>query len=356
MGFEVTKKESENIVVKVPKFRHDIENDQDIAEECIRFIGIDKIASKPFKLEEKNRLNRDYFDFRKRKNFKNLAVAAGFYETTNYIFTNRENLKDFGFELVKKELDLINPITKELNSLRTSLVPGLLEQAIYNYKNGKKVVRLFEIGTVFDIDRNEKINFGFIYTGFKENDFISNHGKPDFIDFSEFVKKISQVIGDFELSKCEPKNNLMHPYQCAKIKIKNCIVGYIYKLHLLYQKGFDIPPTYICEIEFDKIPFELKEAKEYSKYQIAFRDLSILIDKSIDFESIKDSLKEKLPKEIKRFYPVDIYESEKLGNKKSLTIRFVVQSDIKTLSEDEISTIMQELLNILKSSIGAELR
>lgn len=356
LGFEVIKKEEENIVVKVPTFRHDIENDQDIAEECIRFIGIDNILPKPFEFEEKNRINEAYFDFKKRKNLRERAVAAGFYETTNYIFTNKDNLLDYGFKTVKEELDLINPITKELNTLRTSLIPGLLEQTIYNFKNGKRVIRLFEIGTVFDENRNESIKIGFIYSGFKEMDFISNHGKPEFIDFSEFVKNISKVIGDFELKKSEPFNNLSHPYQCASIFKDGKKLGEIYKLHLMYQKGFDIPPTYICELDFDSIESEFKEAQAYSKFQIAFRDLSVLIDKEIEFSKIKDLLKDVLPKEIKRFYPVDIYESEKLGDKKSLTIRFMIQSDEKTLSEDEISELLQKVLDILKESIGAELR
>ncbi len=356
LGFIIVKSESNNLVVKVPKFRHDIKNDQDIAEECIRFIGIDNIKPKPFKFEEKNRINRAYFDFKKRKDIRERAVAAGFFETTNYIFTNKENLLLYGFKRVKEELDLINPITKELNTLRTSLIPGLLEQALYNSKNGKRSIKLFEIGTIFDENRNESVSIGFIFSGFKEEDSIINHGKPEFINFDYFVKKISSIIGDFDLVKTSVTNKLMHPYQSASIIKDGEKIGTIFKLHLLYQKGFDIQPTYICELDFGKIPFKLIEANEYSKYQVAFRDLSVLVDKDIDFTEIKEQLMGKLPVEVKRFYPVDIYESEKLGNKRSLTIRFMIQSLQKTLSEDEISVIMENILEILKKNTGAELR
>ncbi|WP_200763853.1 phenylalanine--tRNA ligase subunit beta [Nitrosophilus alvini] len=356
LQFEVTKAENDNLVVKIPLFRHDIENEQDIAEEIVRLVGIDNIEAKPFKLEEKNRINDAYKEFKKRKELRQRAVAAGFYETVNYVFTNRDILKKYGFETIKPEKELINPITNELNTLRTTLATGLLEQARNNMNFGKKSVRLFETGTVFDSDRNEKIFLSFIFSGFKENDSVSNLGKPEFIDFATFANRISSIIGDFELIETKPDNLLAHPYQCAKVVVDSDEVGVIYKLHLSIQKELELPPTYICELFFDKIPFELKEAKKYSKFQPSFKDLSVVIDKNITFKEVKEAIKEELPEEVRRFYPIDIYESEELGEKKSLTVRFLIQSDEKTLEESEISEILEKILDKLKAKIGAELR
>ncbi len=356
LGFSIVKSEDKNLVIKIAPFRHDIKNEQDIAEECVRFIGIDNIEPKPFRFEEKNRINEAMRDFKKRKDLRTKAVSVGFYETTNYIFADKEKLMKYGFKTVKKELDIINPITNDLNTLRTSLVPGLLEQVVNNIKNGKRGIRLFEIGTIFDENRKESTSFTLIFSGIKEEDSVSNHGKPEEIDFDAFIKKISSIIGDFELEKCNVQNSLMHPFQSANILKNGTVLGKVYKLHIQCQKELELPTTYICELDFEKIPYSLKEAKEYSKYQVAFRDLSVLIDKDIQFSKIKEVLKKNLPKEVKRFYPVDIYESEKLGDKKSLTIRFVVQSDEKTLSEEEIGVIMHNLLDILKTQMNAELR
>ena len=356
LEFEIVKNEDVNIVVKIPPFRHDIENEQDIAEEYLRFFGIDKIEPKPFEFKEKNRINSSMLNFKKRKFLRNLAISSGFYESVSYIFADRAKFKKYGLKTIKESLDLINPITNELNSLRTSLIPGLLEQTVNNIKNGKKRVKLFEIGTVFDENRDEKISFAFVFSGNRNEDSIVNHGKPKEVDFEDFVLDISSIIGDFELKSCKSENRLMHPYQSANILKDDIVLGKIYKLHNSIQKDLELPVTYICELDFEKIPYSLKEAKEYSKYQASYRDISILIDNSVEFSQIKDILNKNLPKEIKRFYPVDIYMDDKLGDKKSLTIRFIVQSDEKTLNEEEISDIIEKIINILKQELNAELR
>lgn len=356
LGFEIIKNENENMAVKIPLFRHDIENEQDIAEEYLRFFGIDNIEPKPFEFREKNRINISLINFKKRKNLRNLSIARGFYETISYMFAEKSRLKKYGLKTIKDDLDLINPITNELNTLRTSIVPGLLEQCEKNIKNGKKRVKLFEIGAIFDENRDERLSFTLIFSGNKEEENISNQGKPQEVDFEDFIKDLASIIGDFKLIPCEPQNGLMHPYQSASIVKNGEILGKIYKLHNLIQKELELPATYICELEFDKIPYGLKEAKEYSKFQISFRDISILIDKNIEFFQIENVLKDSLPKDVQRFYPIDIYESEKLGDKKSLTIRFVIQPKEKTLSEEEISSIIDKILEKLKKELNVELR
>ena len=356
LGFEIIKNENENIAVKIPDFRHDIENEQDIAEEYLRFFGIDNIEPKPFTFEEKNQINSSMLDFKKRKLLRTLSVSCGFYESISYIFSDKKRLEHYGLPTVKESLDLINPITNELNTLRTSIVPGLLEQCEKNIKNGKKRVKLFEIGTIFDENRDEYTSFVLVWSGEKEEESVANQGKPKEIDFVDFVKAISAVIGDFELKPHKADNNLMHPYQSASVIKHDTNLGKLYKLHNLIQKELELPVTYICELDFDKIPHALKEANEYSKFQASLRDISILIDKNIEFFKIKDILDKSLPRDVKRFYPIDIFESKKLGDKKSLTLRFVIQSDEKTLSEEEISKIMDKILEKLKQEFGAELR
>ncbi len=356
LGFSVIKSEKQNIVVKVPSFRHDIANEQDIAEECVRFIGIDNIEPKPFLIEEKNRINDSLIEYRNKKSIRYLSVAAGFFETTSYIFAERKILQNLGLETIEPDLDLQNPITSEMDTLRTSMVPGLLKQCSENFRNGIKSIRLFEIGKVFDRKRNEKVAATYIFCGGAEPERVSNQGKPALVDFEEFVKRLSAIFGDFELIPSQAATKLEHPYICAYMVMKKRRFGKLYKLHPNVADMFNLPECYVCEIDFDQIDFGGKEAKEYSVYQVAFRDLSILIEKNLGYENVKEAFEGCLPEQIKRFYPVDIFSDEKLGDKKSLTIRFAVQSDTKTLSEEEISSVMGEILAILQDKIGAVLR
>ncbi len=355
LGFEIVNVNEESMVVKTPLFRHDIANIQDVAEEIVRIYGIDNIQPKPLVFKEANRLTKAYEDFQKKKMIRYESIAAGFFETVSYIFTNKEKLHYYGLDTLLEDLDLINPITKELDTLRTSLVPNLLDQVIGNIRNGQKRVMLFEIGTVFDKQRNERTNIAFVHSGYQEPDFILNRGKPLLVEFGGFVKELSAILGDLELKRIVPKYNFMHPFQSAALYKNGNQIGYVTKLHTTMQEELDLPPTYICEIDYSVLNIEYPKAKKYSVYQTSIKDMSILLDKNIEYDKIKQKIQESLPQEVKRFYPIDLYEDRKLGDKKSLTLRFAIQSDEKTLTEEEITKIMDQILKVLEG-MGAQLR
>ena len=356
LGFTIVSCSEELMVVKAPLFRHDIFNIQDIAEEIVRIYGIDNIEPKPLQFIEQNRLNKAYEDYIHKKSLRTRAVAAGYFETVSYIFCNSMDLQKFGLPRIKRDLDILNPITNEMNTLRTSLIPNLLEQVARNIKNGKKGVKLFEIGTIFDENRRESISMAMVASGIKEPESIINGGKPAMMDIASFVEDLGRVIGDFSLKNFTPTIPLIHPYQAATIIKDEQEIGRVYKLHLSLQEELELPDTFIAEIDIDKLKLSFPKAKPYSIYQMAFRDLSVLVDKDLSYEQIQNVLQKRVPSTIKRFYPVAIYEDEQFGNRYSLTIRFAVQSDEKTLSEEEIGDIMQNVLDLLRKEFNAELR
>jgi phenylalanyl-tRNA synthetase beta chain len=106
----------------------------------------------------------------------------------------------------------------------------------------------------------------------------------------------------------------------------------------------------------DRLPYGLIEAQPYSKYQASFRDLSLLISNTLTYESIKNVIAKHASADVKRFYPVDRYESESLGSNVSLSIRFMLQSEEKTLEEEEITAAMEWILTGLREELGVSLR
>ncbi|NPA63648.1 MAG: phenylalanine--tRNA ligase subunit beta, partial [Epsilonproteobacteria bacterium] len=146
LEFEIVNVTEDSIVVKTPIFRHDIKNLQDVAEEIVRMYGIDRIDSKPLCFVEHDRTNEAMDLFYKKKLVRTLAVGNGYFESISFVFTRKKRLEEFGYEVVREDLDLINPITNELDTLRTSLVPNLLHQVAENVKTGKKRIKLFEVG------------------------------------------------------------------------------------------------------------------------------------------------------------------------------------------------------------------
>jgi phenylalanyl-tRNA synthetase beta chain len=357
LGFKTNiKYGGNNLVTIVPSFRHDIKNIHDITEEVVRIIGIDNIKSQPITFIEKPKFNSAYTEYKNKLDIRKKAIATGFYENISFVFAHKEELEKYGFAVIKEHLDIVNPITSELDTLRSTILLNLLNSAKLNFNNGYKKCSLFEIGSVFCSSRNETQKMSFLYSGYDMEPSLYNNGKAREIDFFEFANKISSIIGDFELVPIDNINNkLIHPYASANILQNGEIIGFISKLHISVQKEFDLSDTFICELDFDKLNFEVPNASEISKFPEVTKDLSFLVDKNLKFMDIRNCLSN-IDEKIKKLYPLDIYKSEDLGDKISLTIRFHIQSFESTLVEDDITSIMSKVIEKLNTDFGLELR
>ncbi|MDR1285005.1 MAG: phenylalanine--tRNA ligase subunit beta [Campylobacteraceae bacterium] len=354
LGFSLAFKPEQNLlVIDVPSFRHDIANIQDICEEVVRIVGIDNIRARAFKFVEADRINNVYKNFEKKKFYRYKAAAAGFFENVSYIFTDRAKQSLYGFTCIDEDLELVNPITTELNTLRTTCALNLTEAVSNNIKAGRKSVSLFEIGKVFDEKRNEKVILSFISSGDSEFPSLINHGKPKEFGFSDFVQKVGAVLGCFEIVPSKPNNKFYSPYEFGEIIIDGKSVGFIGRVAV--QKDYDLGKTYICEVEFDKLSYERKIAKPYSKLPSVSRDLSLLAPKNLTYSDISACIKERAPNELKDFYPIDIYSDESLGDKQSITLTFIFESGEKTFVDEEINNFVEQILEglllILKVTI-----
>jgi len=356
LGFDTSKSSTDKFVITVPQFRHDIVNKQDIVEEIVRMVGIDNIPSKPFLLKEANRLEDNYFAYKKRSVYRHKAAQSGFFESVHFVFDEKKVLESYGFATTKEELELLNPIVQTLDTLRPTLLTGLLKAASHNVKNGYASVKLFEIGSVFTPTREESLKMSLLFSGEREHESLANTGKPAKVDFGYFVQKIADIVGSVELRKCETSHKLSHPYQTAEIVQNNEVIGELFRVHPEVEKAYDLDVTFMCEIAFEKLSYELKTAQKRSKYQASFRDLSLIMPKDISFERVKEVIQKSATPELIRFYPVDKYEDETLGENMSLSIRFVLQSDEKTLEEEDINGAMEAILEALKSELGIGLR
>ncbi|MEA3289624.1 MAG: phenylalanine--tRNA ligase subunit beta [Campylobacterota bacterium] len=358
LGFEVKKASGGSLSVTIPTFRHDIKNIADITEEIVRIIGIDKIQSKPLIIEEINRVNNVSNRLTLQNQLRAKAISNGFYETVTYVFTNKEQLEKYGFETVSSKKDILNPIVTELNSFRTTLALNLVSAVSENQKHGFKSISFFENGIVFNKNGDEKKTLGFIFSGEAQTPSVQNSGKPSKMDLFGFSQKISNIVGEFELEPLKKiANSFIHPYQHGSIIKNGKAIGIVYKLHPNVAKDFDVDnDTYICEIDLDALSSDIIFAQNISKYQSSKRDLSIITPKDMEYSSIKKSINKLKIKEIKQYNLVDIYSDEKLGDDESLTIRFVLQSDDKTMEENEITSIMDKILEKLGKDLNIGIR
>ncbi len=351
LGFELMLSADGLINVKAPMHRPDIKNLADICEEVVRIIGIDNIASKGLEFVEKNRLNSTYKNYKELVELRKKAVANGYFESLHYVLDNEEELKSLGFNPIK--LKLINPITAELNTLRTTLLNHLLNAASLNAKNSKKIIKLFELGVVFGSNNEELNHIAFVHSGYKEESKISNKAKPELANFYDFLLDLKNIMGDFKLKAS--KYDILSPYEQADIYLKDLKIGFAGRLHLKIENERGLLKTYVCELDLNLIKQHFKLAKPYSKFPSISRDLSILIPKGFEYEKIKNCIEELDLENLENFRLVDLYSDASLENSYSLTLKFVFRDMNKTLEEAQVAEYIDKILQSFKE-MGLELR
>ncbi|RKV45152.1 phenylalanine--tRNA ligase subunit beta [Helicobacter pylori] len=357
LGFKVSVKVSNSkpqiLEVIAPNFRHDIKTIQDIAEEILRFVGIDNLASKPLHCVSSKNSNPHYDTHRFFENLKHKALACGFKEVIHYVFYSKEKQQKLGFEVLEDPLELQNPITTELNTLRTSLVCGLLDASLRNKNLGFKSIALYEKGSVYNSKREEIQKLGFLVSGLqKKESYPDAKGKA--WDFYSFAECVSRIIGDFSLEKLTTQTPINHPYQSAKIIQNHEVIGVIAKIHPKIIQEWDLFESYYAEIDASKLKRPTMLLKPFSIYPSSVRDLTLIIDENTAFSRIKKALKDAQIPNLSEILPLDIFKES--DNAIALSVRCVIHSLEKTLNDEEVNSAVQKALEILEKEFNARLK
>lgn len=357
LGIETTL-QGRNLICNVPPFREDIENDNDLAEEIIRLYGYDVYDKIDYKLFENAyitegcphpRLNLE-------RAFRNMLVMKGFYENISYTLvsqdmTNKLLLNDERTNLVK----LANPISEDISCLRSSLAHSLFQNVSYNLSVGNKNLKLFECGRTFISKSSNELPI--------ENNYLGMVACDENFDFF-YLKGIIELLlnktsATYELVRSsEP---YLHPGIAADIIIDKVKVGSFGKIHPLVAENYDIPHNvFYGEINTEilaQLPEKKFHVQNISKFPIVERDLAIVVDEEIKVGDLISSIKSscgKLYYDVKLF---DIYRNANIGeNKKSLAFNIKLSDMEKTLTDEEVSQIVNKILKSLTYKYGATLR
>lgn len=354
---EVKNNATDSFSVIVPAHRHDIHNEQDLSEEILRIYGIDKIPSRPYFGREYPRISATYDAYKNQRDIITRALGYGFIECIHYLFYQRDRLKKLGLEVVDEELDLINPITAELDTLRTSLIPAMLDSIVRNQNYGHKNIKLCEIGSVYNCKRLENQKVAFVVSGLKEAE-IYPHPKGAKWDFYSFASCIEGIVGSFKLKAYNEKereelSRLFHPFQCAKVLKNNKQIGIIAKLNPILAKEMGLIDVFMCELDLDGLSRQHKIFKDFSRLPRSYRDLTLHIDSDVSFDSLHQAVMEAKIEYLSKIYPLDIFAQD--DSKLALSIRLEICPKDKSLMDEDINRVSDSVLDILTKH-GAKLK
>jgi phenylalanyl-tRNA synthetase beta chain len=368
LGFEI-KKRKNLLLLTIPSWRPDIEQEVDIVEELVRIKGYDQIKMiEPEKVREKNTLSQTQKLF----HFLQRSIASkGYLEAITWSFTDSK-INQLFIEN-KREIKIVNPISTDLNVLRSSIFSNLIIHLNKNLGRGFKDLSIFEIGPTFSGSKpgeQQTVVSGLRTGKLSRQSWVEQERIVDVFDVKRDVVQ-SLVEAGFNKNKFyidDETPNYYHPGKSGRIflnKDKEKVVAFFGDIHPNILKKLDIKVEALVgfEIFLDNIKQPKKSIKnqktqyKYSDFQKSERDFAFVLDKNFKVQELIEiitNVDKDLIKSVKVF---DVYEGDNIDEgKKSIALNVIIQSLEKTLNEEDLNKINQLIISTVESKTDAKIR
>lgn len=356
LGFEFSESNGE-FRVTPPAHRFDIDIEEDLVEEIARIHGYDRIpAATPVahaSMLPAPEARRDAALVRGQ------LVARDYQEIVTYSFVEREWERDFSGN--RSPLALANPIASQMSVMRSSLIGSLVDCVRFNLSRKQARVRVFEIGRCFsrtEIDSHaQAMRVGAAAYG----DAVQEQwGVPARrVDFYDVKADVEALLAPRTVTFEPAVHPALHPGKSARIVRDGMTMGWIGELHPQWQQKYDLPlAPVLFELDFECVAEgALPAYREISKFPLVRRDLAVIVDESLGYSAIMDSLKSGLPALVTDITLFDVYRGAGIEKgKKSLAFRVLLQDTHKTLTEAEVDSAVSKLIQVLQQRFNAKLR
>jgi phenylalanyl-tRNA synthetase beta chain len=354
LGFKVNKA-IEGFIVTPPSYRFDIAIEEDLIEEVVRLYGYDKIPSHQ-PLSHQLILPKSGTDHR---DFKEALISRGFYEVVTYSFIENEIEKSLHGNT--NPIQLQNPIASQMSTMRSSLWGSHLEVLTYNLNRQVSRLNIFEIAQTFHGEKKDFIETemisGLSYGSFMPEQWADKIRDIDFYDIKAHVEALTSKFLTFKRSEKTPL--ALHPGQSAEVFVDAQSIGWVGKLHPKWQKYFSLPKApFIFELRMDKLLADkVFKYEDISKFLPVRRDIAIVVDDSLEIDSILDAVnKAKIPF-LNKIALFDLYQGKGIPeNKKSVAFLILMQDTSKSLVDSEADSSVSKIVELLEKQFGATLR
>ena len=341
-----------NIVI--PRRRLDVEpNKADLAEEIGRLYGYNNLTDT---LPVVNTKRGIYVgDVALRKAISKRLRSLGLTEARTYTLTTNEAANMFNYNN-QEVLVLPNPMSSDKGFVRLSIIPSLLQTYTYNKSRKVENINIYEISKTYDNNYKEDHKVAMLLSENYINNAVNNNViKADFYLLKGIIENLLKYLGfknRYAFEKIEVKE--LHPGVSASILVDRKPIGILGKVHPSLYKD-DI---YVAEISMTSL-YELTtkplKYKEASKYPSIKKDVAFIVDNSVTNKTIEDAIKKAGGRLLDSIDIFDIYRDIKPG-KKSMAYNLTFKDDTRTLSDEEVMEVFNNIISKVTNELNAELR
>ena len=356
---------AESFTVSVPRRRWDITIEADLFEEIARIYGYDHL---PTSLPKDDGTAGELTATQKlRRQVRTIAEGAGLTEIITYALTTPEKAVEFTIQ-PSHLTELMWPMTVDRSVLRQNMVSGILDTVAYNVARKNKNLALYEIGKVFEQTGNPKeelpneINsFAFALTGLvAEKDFQTAAVPVDFFYAKGILEALFTRLGLEVTYTATSEIASLHPGRTALISLGDQVLGFLGQVHPVTAKAYDIPETYVAELNLSAIEAAIQPASpfvEITKFPAVSRDIALLLKAEVTHQDVVDAIKAAGVKRLTDIKLFDVFSGEKLGlGMKSMAYSLTFQNPADSLTDEEVARYMEKIQASLEEKVNAEVR
>jgi phenylalanyl-tRNA synthetase beta chain len=370
LGF-VMADHKDHLTVVVPSWRHDVEGPADLVEEVIRIVGFDHIQladlPSPKPAEAYESFSGAHQQSHRQNISRRVLAAQGLTECQTWSFFSRKHAELFGG--VEESMVITNPISQDLEVMRSSLLPNLIMGISRNSDRNIENSALFEVGNQYRsaLPTNQEMVVAGVRSGsHTPRHWLDKTRSVDVFDVKSDVFKLLEVYG-VDLNKVQFVSDELpswyHPGKSSRVQLgPKRILGYFGELHPRILKLFDINETIVAfELLLANVPLLKAENRKtpikISSLQPLTRDLAFILDAETPIADVLKSIRQVNQGLIKEIDVFDVYQGEGIASgKKSVAFTLHIEPHERTLTDKEINELMDQAIAKVKTNNRGELR
>lgn len=353
----------DRFTVSVPPYRVDVLQEADVIEEILRIYGFDRVELKPF-------AGSEYiaeFPVKDKTTYQRaigeMLVSNGFYEIWTNSLTRQSYHQKHNLVFSGQPVEILNKLSEEQGILRQSLLFTGLEVCAYNINRRQKDLKLFEFGKIYWKDKSgycEAEQLALYLTGNAETENWQN--KTHEVTYYDLAQQVNHVLLKSAVPAVQ-QHELADPLfeYGSKLSTNNSLIGKLGKVKATFLKDLGIKqPVFYAELD---VALLFKAAnpklvlKDVPKFPEVRRDLSLVLDKRVSFDDVRQLVLATEKQLIKELIAFDVYEGKNIPEgKKAYALGFILQDETKTLTDQEIDNTMNRLMHAFEKQLGAVIR
>lgn len=364
LGFAISGSEVK-FTVLVPRRRWDIAIQADLVEEIARIYGYEKL---PTTLPEAGATAGELTSMQRlRRRVRTVAEGAGLSEIITYALTTPEKAVQFSNQATNIT-ELMWPMTVDRSALRQNVVSGMLDTIAYNVARKNSNLAVYEIGKVFEQTGNPKEDlptevetFTFALTGLVEEKDFQTKAKPVDFFYAKGIVEALFIKLKLDVTFVAQKGLAsMHPGRTATILLDGKEIGFVGQVHPQTAKQYDIPETYVAEINLSTIESQMNQAlifEDITKYPSVSRDIALLLAESVSHHDIVSAIETSGVKRLTAIKLFDVYAGNNIAEGyKSMAYSLTFQNPNDNLTDEEVAKYMEKITKSLVEKVNAEIR